>query len=373
MAIKRRTFLASGMGLAAFPLWGTSLWGSSVSSPFLYANASANDQDAYFLELFDPSGKVISQFPLPSRGHSFAYASSSQQLAAFARRPETYAIIIDLQTFKRLNRIESPQERHFYGHGVFSQDGRWLFATENNYATSEGLIGVYDANNGYRRVTEFPTYGIGPHDIRLLSDGNTLVVANGGIQTHPDYGRQKLNLKTMDSFLAYIDIASQRLLGTYRLPKKFQKMSIRHLAITPEDQVVLAMQYQGPRSHHYPLVGIHAGGSDIALLPAPSPIDRRMKNYCGSLAVDVSGTYLGVSSPRGGVITFWSIPHQRYLGHVDVEDGCGIAASGEKSSFLISSGTGKLFQSTITSQATIHTKHLTPYTNRWDNHMAVLS
>jgi hypothetical protein len=41
----------------------------------------------------------------------------------------------------------------------------------------EGVIGVYDARANYKRIDEFPTFGIGPHDLALLPDGKTLVVA----------------------------------------------------------------------------------------------------------------------------------------------------------------------------------------------------
>jgi hypothetical protein len=56
------------------------------------------------------------------------------------------------------------------------------------------VIGVRDASAGYRHIGELPSHGIGPHDLALLSDERTLVVANGGIRTHPDRRREELNL-----------------------------------------------------------------------------------------------------------------------------------------------------------------------------------
>ena len=40
----------------------------------------------------------------------------------------------------------TPANRHFYGHGVFSRDGRLLYATEHDNETRDGLIGVYNAD-----------------------------------------------------------------------------------------------------------------------------------------------------------------------------------------------------------------------------------
>lgn len=47
-------------------------------------------------------------------------------------------------------------------------------------------MGCYDPAQRYRRVGEFPSHGIGPHEMTVLRDGRTLVVANGGYVPHPD-------------------------------------------------------------------------------------------------------------------------------------------------------------------------------------------
>ena len=53
----------------------------------------------------------------------------------------------------------------------------------------------------FARVGEFPTHGVGPHELLLLGDGRTLAVANGGIETHPDFGRAKLNIADDEAVL----------------------------------------------------------------------------------------------------------------------------------------------------------------------------
>src|SRR5438552_1061500 len=78
-------------------------------------------------------------------------------------------------------------------HGAFSADGSLLYATENDNLTGSGLIGIYDATAGYRRLGEMSSRGIGPHDLALMPDGMTLAVANGGLRTLPESGREVLN------------------------------------------------------------------------------------------------------------------------------------------------------------------------------------
>ena len=93
--------------------------------------------------------------------------------------------------------IASVAGRHFFGHGVFSPDGALLYATENDFENAAGMIGIYDARANFERIGEFPTHGVGPHELLLLDDGRTIAIANGGIETHPDFGRAKLNIPTM--------------------------------------------------------------------------------------------------------------------------------------------------------------------------------
>ena len=93
------------------------------------------------------------------------------------------------------------------------------------------LIGVRDATDGYKQIGEFRAHGIEPHDIALLPDGRTLVVANGGIRTHPDRGGEELNLASMRPSLVYVDVQTGDLLEEHRLAPALHQLSIRHLAL----------------------------------------------------------------------------------------------------------------------------------------------
>ncbi|MCK0317313.1 DUF1513 domain-containing protein, partial [Salmonella sp. 15E65] len=90
---------------------------------------------------------------------------------------------------------------------------------------------------------EFDSGGIGPHEVVLMPDGKTLCVANGGILTHPDYGKLELNLDTMRPSLAYIDAASGELLEKVELEPALHRLSIRHLALAADGCVWFGCQY----------------------------------------------------------------------------------------------------------------------------------
>lgn len=370
MAIERRKLLtALGAGLAAGPLALSSASARGSGDPGLYLSGSAGPDGRFRLSAFRADGTIGFELPLPGRGHAVALSPAARQAVIFARRPGRFAEVVDLTEGKVLRRLASPDGRHFYGHGVFAPDGSKLFTTENDYEAGRGAIGVWEAGGDYRRLGELSAHGIGPHDIRFLTDGRTLVVANGGIQTHPESGRHKLNLPTMAPSLVYLDAASGRRLGAYRLPPALHRLSIRHLAVGPGDAVVIAMQYEGPRSDRVPLVALHGGEERIALLRAPPEVERRMRQYCGSVCFDAGGGLFAVSSPRGGLTTFWSLASRGYLGAASLADGCGVSATGEPGSFLISSGRGGALIADLGTGREHHLDTPVLMARRWDNHL----
>jgi hypothetical protein len=373
MGISRRDFIAAlGGSLWLTPLLAGARSAESAAPRVQYLSARAGQAGAYFVSGFDASGQLCFDLPLPGRGHGLTVSPGLDQAVLVARRPGNFLVVLDLAEGRVARQLEGGADRHFYGHGVFSADGRWLYTPENDYDAGRGVIGVRDVQQGYRRVAELPAHGIGPHDVKLLSDGHTLVVANGGILTHPDTPRAKLNLDSMQPSLTYLDVRNGELLEQQRLAEELHQNSIRHLAVTADDRVCFVMQYQGPRGDRPPLVGLHRRGGEVQLCQAPAQLQAKMRNYCGSVAADSSGQCFAVSSPRGNLVTFWSAEDGRLLGHEEVADGCGIASGGDAGEFLLSSGQGEVWRYSLRDGAAVPLELSLPGA-RWDNHMAGLA
>jgi hypothetical protein len=366
MQVNRRGFL---QGLLMLPLLAVNPSQANRQTRVRYLSAWANRGGRYFISGLDAQAQVQFDLSLPGRGHAVALSPDGQQAVAIARRPGDYLMVFETQTGKVLHRLQSRMDRHFYGHSVYSADGRWFYSTENDFANGKGMIGVRDVHHAYRLSHEFPSYGIGPHELAILPDGQTLVVANGGIQTHPDTGRAKLNVRSMQPSLAYMDSQTGKLLEQYFLPPDLHQNSIRHLALAPDGQVCCVMQYQGKLTEMPPLVGLHRRGESIQLLTAPQAIQKRMRNYCGSACVDSSGQVFAVSAPRGGLVNFWRAGQGEYLGHVDLIDGCGIAAGTAPSEFLLSSGNGSILRYRLGDKPAKEVMLGSSLVMRWDNHM----
>ncbi|MES9868715.1 MAG: DUF1513 domain-containing protein [Sedimenticola sp.] len=362
MAIDRRTFLK--LGLTTLSLGPARLLAGIGHTRLLSCRTDL--QGHHFVTMLDENGRIIMDIPLPARGHGIAVDSSNKLAAVFARRPGDFVWIIDLTNHKVTNRVTAEEGQHFYGHGLFTTDGRHLLCSENAYETGEGRIGIYDPAMGYKRTGELSSQGIGPHEIKLLSDSRTLVVANGGIRTHPDLPRIKSNLQTMEPNLAYIDLQNGQLLQKYEPPSKWHQLSIRHIDVAADDTVAIAMQFQGRPQNQPPLIGIHKHGESMKLLMAPDEVQRRMRNYCGSVTFNSEGSHFAVSSPRGGLVTFWS-RRGEYLGLHQQQDACGIGRTSD--SLIISDGSGRLV---LTDQPGARHEIGTTQDSRWDNHLTSL-
>lgn len=320
--------------------------------------------DRHFVSGIGDKGQITFNVALPTRGHGFAVDSPRGLVAVFARRPGDYVWLVDTTSGAVVEKIVAANARHFYGHGVFTPDGH-LLCSENAYDQGEGVIGVYSVENNGARLDEFPSHGVGPHQIKLLNDDQTLVVANGGILTHPDFPRVKLNMDAMRPNLAYVDSKNGRVLHLVEPPTQWHQLSMRHFDIAQDNRVAVAMQFEGNPLEQPPLIALQHGIGELELLSAPGRVQRSLKNYCGSVAFDRAGERFAVTSPRGGLVTFWHRSGD-YLGLHRQPDACGIAADGHQGSFAVSDGTGKLLRVDPTLAATTTFEHADW---RWDNHL----
>ncbi len=348
----RRGFLA---GLAALALPCPS-W-ADVGAPAFLAAAKAGE--GYFLHGLNAAGYSLFSLPLPARGHAAAAHPSRPLAVAFARRPGTFAVVIDCRSGDVTARLTPPEGRQFNGHGVFSADGAVLYTSEVVAEGSEGRIGLWDAAS-FRRIGEWASNGIGPHDMKRL--GDRLVVANGGIQTDPK-DRTKLNIDTMRPNLSLIG-ADGTLVEQVALTPELHQNSIRHLALGPMGEVAFAMQWEGDPATAVPQLGLWLPGGAPVLCSPPEGEALRMQGYAGSIAW--SGDEIAMTSPKGGVAMIFA-DSGAHLATVERPDICGVAAL-PTGGFLASDGAGGLSGLTTKGLARLSHEALS-----WDNHLVALT
>lgn len=365
----RRRFLGGLAAIATAATFPLRTDAASTSPVFL---AGRRDQRGGFrVTAFDGTGAQCLDLPLPARGHDVVLAPDGGTLVMVARRPGRYLLIADLVSGRILHRVDAKDGRHFCGHGVFSADGARFFASENDFDHRRGVIGIYAVDNDFRRLGEWPSYGVGPHDLALAADSKTLVVANGGIATHPDTGRQKLNLKTMAPSLTYLDTTDGRLAGTVRLPPELHQLSIRHLAVAAAGPIAVGMQYQGPRNDDAPLVAVADGQRALTPLPPPAGGWAVMRQYCGSVAFDSSGRFIAATSPRGAAAVIWDFATGSTPRVLHLPDTCGLAPGGTHGTFMLTSGTGRAALYDAPKDTLQPLSGPLFSTSNWDNHLTI--
>lgn len=353
----RRGFLGAVIAASAAPRLG---WAAAGSPAYLGA---ARERSGDFALLgIDQDGQITFSVPLPARGHAGAGHPTRAEAVAFARRPGTFALVLDCVTGRVRHHLAPPEGRHFNGHGVFAAGGALLLTSEQRTTDSLGVIGAWDVTEGYRRIGEYASGGTGPHDIRLLQDGSTLVVANGGIATDPT-DRSKLNLPTMRPNLTYLDLAGS-IIEQVELEPQFHKNSIRHLAIGSEGLVAFAMQWEGAPDVAPPLLGLHRRGTVPTLVKAPLGDELAMQGYAGSIAFSGDRREVAITSPRGGRLHRFSAEGD-FLGVVSRADVCGLASRPE--GYMASDGLGGLISVTPDGP-----NPLARFERAWDNHLVAL-
>ncbi|KZB55561.1 DUF1513 domain-containing protein [Thalassospira xiamenensis] len=378
MKHQRREFLKlMGVG-GAFTLLPISITRAaaptSIEDRAHYISASAGDHDDFYVSAFNANGKILFEQALPGRGHDLGLRPNHVDVAAVERRPGLYGLILDRHSGEVRAKLHCPEDRRFYGHAVYSDDGRFLYITENDFDHARGVVSVWDAEDGYRRIAEFDSFGTGPHELHLMPDGESLVIANGGLHTHPDFdGRTALNIDSMEPNLSIIDRHTGKLIHQAALKADWHQLSIRHLDVAPNGTIAAGFQYQGELTDQVPLVGLWQPGSEIRPIEAPDNVQLRMRQYCGSVRFDASGQVFGISCPRGGLITFWDVKTSGFLTHIAAPDGCGLAATDVAGQFVGTSGLGNGWRMDAIRRKRVELPDDSLKSLHWDNHLRRIS
>lgn len=329
---------AAGLLSAGFPRRA-----SAETREALYAAARRGKDGRYSAALFTADGRDIQAVALPGRGHDITVSPVDHTCVVFARRPGNFAIAFTADKRRAPVAFTTPADRHFYGHGVFSRDGRLLYATENDFDGARGVIGVYDATAGFRRSGEFSSGGIGPHDLALVGDGSVLVIANGGLLEHPDFGggRRVLNPDAIETTLAYVDVRTGDLLERHDL-EAAGALSLRHLDVGRDGTIIIGAQVANGPVGAQALVYRHRRQQPLKAIALPSEAQHGLSGYVSSIACDRDGALVAVTSSKGARAIVLDVASGKLVHTHRLDDVSGIAPTGSAAEFLMTAGTGHI-------------------------------
>lgn len=319
--------------------------------------------------------------------HNRIARNNSIDVAVMGRRPSEWFWVLAADSGKLRYSIKAEANRHFYGHACYSLEGDLLYVTENNTSDFSGVIGIYDVASGYKKIGEFATQGIGPHEIVMHPDGKTLVIANGGIKTERA-SREELNIDSMQPSLVYLDRHEGKLIQ--QVYPAHNQMSVRHLAMHDDGTVIIGIQFQGERHLNVPMVLTHRlSQSEFTALQMDQTNPNgwhRFHHYIASVSVDSNRNLVCATSPIGGCAAVFDLNSGELIESVDLADCAGVAVypsstghnsttdKAESPTFLVSDGQGALTQIKVNIQTRPFSvkveKVQQPYA--FDNHLNVI-
>ncbi|MCY1535070.1 hypothetical protein D9M68_704600 [compost metagenome] len=225
------------------------------------------------------------------------------------------------------------------------------------------MLGVYRLHAGQlERTGELSSHGLGPHQLLWLPDGETLVVANGGIRTEAD-SRVEMNLDAMQSSLVLLG-RDGALLSKEQLPERMN--SVRHLAVASDGTIVSGQQYMGEPSDAVPLLAIKRPGQSFQAFPLGEAQRQVMNQYTASVAIHSELRLLALTAPRGNRVFIWDLDSAALRLDAPLPDCAGVGAVAE--GFVVSSGQGRcrLYDCR---HAEITAQPLQLPAGLWDNHL----
>lgn len=226
---------------------------------------------------------------VPTRPHAVVPEAGGGFLAV-AARPGIWLLRMDARgkVSHQLGMAAEGSQRTLDGHVIASQDGQWLYTGETDRFSGEGWVSVRDARD-LRRVAQFRSHGIDPHQI-LVADDGMLVVANGGIPRTASGGKRDLQL--MNPSLVRMNPANGEKLGEWTLADR--RLSPHHIAWnrpTPTTPRLLGIGLQAEHDDaaeraRAPLLAVWDGQT------LHTPVQPETQGYAGDVSAGPDGGFV---------------------------------------------------------------------------------
>ncbi|WP_425929813.1 DUF1513 domain-containing protein [Pseudomonas sp. NyZ201] len=361
--LRRQALKLGSVLLSALTLGGWTLLRQKEQPPLLLSARDDADGQHYAVG-YRLDGTRVFATRVAQRCHDIIDHPELPIALFVARRPGTESYLIDLRDGRLLQTVTSQPNRHFYGHAVIHKSGEWLYATENDTTDpGRGVLGVYRFD-GERLVHsgELSTHGIGPHQVSWLPDGETLVVANGGIRTEAE-SRVEMNLDAMEPSLVLMR-RDGSLISKETLAQ--QMNSVRHLAIGSDGTVVACQQFMGDAHETAQLLAIKRPGQPFEAFPVPEHQLQSMAQYTASVAVHSELRLVAMTAPRANRLFIWNLDDASVRLDAPMPDCAGVGAVAD--GFVVTSGQGRcrLYDCR---QETLVGQPLQLPSGLWDNHL----
>lgn len=336
--MNRRHLLFGGISFFA----ATSLLGGlqqrwRYGAPVVLGTVSDAQGQSHLLGI-DSAGDTRFCIRVPHPAHS-AIAVEAQGIGIyFSQRPGRLMYIVDLRHGQLLRTVELPAGLALSGRGALSEDGALFFTSELDLINGAGLIGIYEAQAPFRRMGQIPSNGVAPADVMPMKGSPLLAVANSGLRSPTPLRTSTAHALAPN--LSYLDSRDGTVTEEVKPPQHL--LSPHHLAATPNQGVVIAVEDLSPTSNGAPLLFSHQRGEEMKAIIEAEPAWQRMNQHIAGLATSSDGQFAVSTAPRGEYISLWHIPSATSVQHFAVADAANVTWREPEQVFLISNSQGNV-------------------------------
>ncbi len=285
------------------------------------------------LSLVTGSGHIANSFAIPFLGHEVIQHPKAPHLIVLLEKWGTRACLFDCAKGSVTKLIDLSSGRRFFGHGLLSDDGNYLYSGDMNDAGDKGVISIWKFPE-LTLIKEIPSGGLFPHDMAWSNDRSRLFIANNGAykssferKVSPDYGAPTI---------CEISLAQSKIVAKYSAPIS-ESHWVTHLKVGKQGYGVFGGNYQTAQGQ-MPLVGSFRIGGKAQALDLKNKIDplNADANPAFSVCMDETTGLAATTVSRSNCTVVWNYKTNQLLKVLKHPNPSGVVFNRDQNSFLVS-------------------------------------
>lgn len=325
-------------------------------------SATQHDEDNY---------SVISDFSVPDEVHLAVMYPDNKSILVNSRKPGASLLKYSLSG-ELIAELKPLKDQHFEGHAIFSIDEKYLYVTASDFQQGSGKLLKLNSHD-LSLVEMYDTGGIGPHEL-VWQAPNIIAIANTGVLTHPDSGRDILNLESIQSNVVLFNTVNKTFDHEWSVP--LTGLSARHLDRMDNGDLVIGCQYK-KEDKRPPCVAFASKGEALRFADRQNEaLHWDMKGYTASIKSIPNSNQALISNPRGHLLTQWQDPTSnseteitQLVNSFDIKYNKGIKLTKTGNQAWFSQGAGELLFWDVKTQTLNSTTVKVKSNIWWGNHL----
>jgi hypothetical protein len=243
---------------------------------------------------------IISDFSVPFEVHLATFFPDQKSILVCSRKPGASLLKYSLSG-ALIAELKPANNQLFEGHGIFSIDEDFLYATASDYELHEGLLLKLNSQD-LSLIKEYSSGGIGPHELVWQSD-KLIAIANTGVLTHPTSGRKILNLDSIQSNVILFNTLNETI--NHKWQVSLLGLSARHLDRMDNGDLVIGFQYK-KQDKRPPCIAFANKNKGLVFSDTNNEtLHWGMQGYTASIKSIPKSDRALISNPRGHLLTQW--------------------------------------------------------------------